>query len=223
MNYEIPSALKGDLDPEGERLICEYVKKAYDSEFVFIVDFPAKARAFYSMKKEEDEELTKTYDLLFRGVEITSGAQREHRIENLRQNIIEKGINPDNMKEYLTSSNEQFMEICKKIALAGYNLGARNITPTKYGCKMVATIAKQDSWMNVRQQVFLILFFRESDLIEDTILRKSIEEMKSQNYFKCIVCTCSGFTRTAMAFAENRPFELVPKEKLQVLLEKAKI
>ena len=115
------------------------------------------------------------------------------------------------------------MEICKKIALAGYNLGARNITPTKYGCKMVATIAKQDSWMNVRQQVFLILFFRESDLIEDTILRKSIEEMKSQNYFKCIVCTCSGFTRTAMAFAENRPFELVPKEKLEVLLAKAKI
>ena len=101
MNYEIPSALKGDLDPEGERLICEYVKKTYDSEFVFIVDFPAKARAFYSMKKEEDEELTKTYDLLFRGVEITSGAQREHRLENLRQNIIEKGINPDNMKEYL--------------------------------------------------------------------------------------------------------------------------
>ncbi|MBR2988476.1 MAG: aspartate--tRNA(Asn) ligase, partial [Clostridia bacterium] len=101
MNYEIPSALKGDLDPEGERLICEYVKKTYDSEFVFIVDFPAKARAFYSMKKEDDEELTKTYDLLFRGVEITSGAQREHRIENLRQNIIEKGINPDNMREYL--------------------------------------------------------------------------------------------------------------------------
>ena len=129
----------------------------------------------------------------------------------------------DSMKEYLTSSNDQFMEICKKIALAGYNLGARNITPTKYGCKMVATIAKQDSWMNVRQQVFLILFFRESDLIEDTILRKSIEEMKSQNYFKCIVCTCSGFTRTAMAFAENRPFELVPKEKLEVLLAKAKI
>ena len=129
----------------------------------------------------------------------------------------------DSMKEYLTSGNDQFMEICKKIALAGYNLGARNVTPTKYGCKMVATIAKQDSWMNVRQQVFVILFFRESDLIEDTVLRKQLEEMKSQNYFKCIVCTCSGFTRTAMSFAENRPFELVPKEKLEILLEKAKI
>ena len=129
----------------------------------------------------------------------------------------------DSMKEYLTSNNEQFMEICKKIALEGYNLDARNITPTKFGCKMVATVAKQDSWMNVRQQVFLILFFRESNLIEDTILRKSIEEMKSQNYFKCIILTSSGFTRTAMNFAENRPIELVPKEKLIKIMEKAKI
>ena len=129
----------------------------------------------------------------------------------------------DHMKEYLTSSNEQFMEICKKVALTAYNLGARNITPTKFGCKMVATIAKQDSWMNVRQQVFLMLFFRESDLIEDTILRKSLEEMKPQNYFKCIVCTSSGFTRTAYSFAENRPFELIPKEKLEKLLENANI
>lgn len=129
----------------------------------------------------------------------------------------------DNMKEYLTSNNEQFMEICKKIALENYNLGARNISPTKFGCKMIATIAKQESWMNVRQQVFLMLFFRESDLIEDTILRKAIEEMKSQNYFKCIICTSSGFTRTATAFAENRPLELVPKEKLEKLLEKVNI
>ena len=101
MNYEVPRALKGDLDPEGERLICDYAKKTYDSEFVFIIDFPAKARAFYSMKKDDNPELTKTYDLLFRGVEITSGAQREHRTEQLLQNIIENEINPDAMKDYL--------------------------------------------------------------------------------------------------------------------------
>ena len=100
-NYEVPRALKGDLDPMGERLICEIVKEKYGSDFVFIVDFPAKARAFYSMKKEEDPTLTKTYDLLFNGIEITSGAQREHRYENLKENIIENGINPENMTEYL--------------------------------------------------------------------------------------------------------------------------
>lgn len=100
-NYEVPRALKGDLDPDGEKLLCEYVKEKYGSDFVFVIDFPAKARAFYSMKKEDDPELTKTYDLLFKGIEITSGAQREHRYDRLKENIAENGINPDTMKEYL--------------------------------------------------------------------------------------------------------------------------
>lgn len=100
-NYEVPRALKGDLDPDGEKLICQYVKEKYNSDFVFIVDFPAKARAFYSMKHEDKPELTKTYDLLFRGIEITSGAQREHRYEQLKQNIAEQGIDPESMHEYL--------------------------------------------------------------------------------------------------------------------------
>lgn len=100
-NYEVPRALKGDLDPDGEKLICQYVKEKYKSDFVFIVDFPAKARAFYSMKHEDNPELTKTYDLLFRGIEITSGAQREHRYEQLKQNIAEQGIDPESMHEYL--------------------------------------------------------------------------------------------------------------------------
>lgn len=99
-NYEVPRALKGDLDPDGEKLICQYVKEKYNSDFVFIVDFPAKARAFYSMKHEDNPELTKTYDLLFRGIEITSGAQREHRYEQLKQNIAEQGIDPESMHEY---------------------------------------------------------------------------------------------------------------------------
>ena len=100
-NYEVPRVRKGDLDPEGEKLLCEYVKEAYGSDFVFVIDFPAKARAFYSMKKEEEPELTKTYDLLFKGIEITSGAQREHRYEQLRSNIAENGIDPETMREYL--------------------------------------------------------------------------------------------------------------------------
>lgn len=100
-NYIVPRELKGDLDPDGEKLICEYVKEKYGSEFVFITDFPAKARAFYSMKHEDNPELTKTYDLLYRGIEITSGAQREHRYEQLKANIAEQGIDPESMHEYL--------------------------------------------------------------------------------------------------------------------------
>lgn len=99
--YVVPRQLKGDLDPEAERLICEYVKEQYGSEFVFITDFPTKARAFYSMRYEDNPEITKTYDLLFKGVEITSGAQREHRYSILKEQIRESGINPENMQQYL--------------------------------------------------------------------------------------------------------------------------
>lgn len=101
MNYVVPRQLKGDLDPEGERLICEYVKKEFGSDFVFVTDFPTTARAFYSMKHEENPSITKTYDLLFKGVEITSGAQREHRYQILKQQIAESGINLESMHQYL--------------------------------------------------------------------------------------------------------------------------
>lgn len=99
--YVVPRQLKGDLDPEAERLICEYVKEKFGSDFVFVTDFPVSARAFYSMKHEDDPELTKTFDLLFKGVEITSGAQREHRYEILKQQIEDKGIKPETMSQYL--------------------------------------------------------------------------------------------------------------------------
>ena len=93
-HYEMPKAAQGDIDPDGERLISEYVKEKYDSDFVFITDYPHDARAFYTMGD-------RSFDLLYKGVEITSGAQREHRYEQLKQNIIDKGINPEHMQEYL--------------------------------------------------------------------------------------------------------------------------
>ena len=92
--YAMPKAALGDIDPDGERLIGEYVKEKYQSDFVFITDYPHAARAFYTMGD-------RSFDLIYKGVEITSGAQREHRYEQLKQNIIDKGINPEHMQEYL--------------------------------------------------------------------------------------------------------------------------
>ncbi len=99
--YKVPRELSGDLDPQGEKLISEYVKEKFGSDFVFITDFPTEARAFYTMKHEKTPEICKSYDLLFKGLEITSGAQREHRYEQLKERIIESGIDPEHMKEYL--------------------------------------------------------------------------------------------------------------------------
>jgi len=126
----------------------------------------------------------------------------------------------DNMKEFLTSNTDLFIEICKKLALSAYKMEPRDIQIKKYGCKFIATESKAENWQNVRQQVYVMIFYREPDLIEDTLLRQQLEEMKKQNYFKCVICTSSGFTRATIEFAENRPFELIGKDKLDQLLSK---
>ncbi len=127
----------------------------------------------------------------------------------------------DHMKEYLTSNSDEFIEICKSVAMDAFKLSARDTAPTKFGCRIMATDAKSDNWMNVRQQSQMLLFYREPELIEDGTLRSCQEEMKKQNITKTIVFTSSGFTRAAVEFAESRPIELVGKEKLEALLEKA--
>lgn len=127
----------------------------------------------------------------------------------------------DSMKEYLTCTPEAFIEMCKKVALSAFSLSAQSAENTKSGCKIVATEQKKDNWMNMRQQLFLVQFYRESDPIEDTEVRRVVDLAKEQNYTKSILCTSSGFTRSASVYAENRPVELVPKEKLELLLSQS--
>ncbi|MEK6905827.1 MAG: aspartate--tRNA(Asn) ligase, partial [Nanoarchaeota archaeon] len=89
-----------DLDPEGEKLLGELVKEKYGSEFVFVTLFPAAVRAFYHMKPEGRADVTKSFDLLFNGLEICTGAQREHRYEILKKQAKAKGTDLDQMAEY---------------------------------------------------------------------------------------------------------------------------
>ena len=88
-----------DLERKEENIICDYAKKKYGSDFVFVTNFPYSARSFYVMK--DDAGVTQTYDLLFKGIEITSGAQREHRADILERQIIEKGLNPKDLEFYI--------------------------------------------------------------------------------------------------------------------------
>ncbi len=97
--YEIPRT-DGDLDPEGERQISAHVQETYGHQFVFITDYPPSIRAFYHMR-DEWSGLTKSYDLLFQGVEITTGAQREHRVDVLVEQAKEKGLDPEHLDFYL--------------------------------------------------------------------------------------------------------------------------
>jgi nondiscriminating aspartyl-tRNA synthetase len=90
-----------DLSPDEERAISQYTQENSGYEFVFIHEWPASARAFYSMKLESNPALTKSFDLLFKGLEITSGAQREHRYDRLKQQIEEKGFKVEPFESYL--------------------------------------------------------------------------------------------------------------------------
>lgn len=97
----VPNERGEDLSPEEERAICAYIKEKENSDFVFIHEWPASVRAFYSMRLESDPKLTKSFDLLYRGLEITSGAQREHRPEQLQKQIEEKGFKIEPFASYL--------------------------------------------------------------------------------------------------------------------------
>ena len=96
--FTVPESEKGDLTTEAERLSYEWVKKHYNHEFLFVTDYSADQRAFYHMRDENG--VPQGYDLVWRGCEITTGAQREHRYEILKKQAEEKGLGED-VKFYL--------------------------------------------------------------------------------------------------------------------------
>ena len=90
-----------DLNSEEEKKICEYIKEKNGHEFVFITDYPASVRPFYHMRGENDKTITKSFDLLWNGLEVTTGAQREHRYDVLVAQAEEKKMNIEKIQFYL--------------------------------------------------------------------------------------------------------------------------
>lgn len=90
-----------DLEPAQERAICEWTQKEKGSDFVFITRFPTSKRAFYTYEAAEEAPYSRGFDLLFRGLEINSGAQRIHDYNALVRKIEERGMNPKNFAFYL--------------------------------------------------------------------------------------------------------------------------
>jgi nondiscriminating aspartyl-tRNA synthetase len=91
---------KEDLDPQGERMLCAYIKERYGHEFVFVTDYPAEVRAFYHMRHQDRPDLTMSFDLLWKGLEITTGAQREHRYEKLKEQATDRGFAHGPLENY---------------------------------------------------------------------------------------------------------------------------
>ena len=99
--YKIKCKGAPDLDPKQEKLICEYVAKKFGSEFLFVTHYPIKKRPFYTFDDPKDPNLTLSFDLLFRGLEITTGGQRQHEYNKIIEKLKDKKINQDDFKEYL--------------------------------------------------------------------------------------------------------------------------
>lgn len=115
-----------DIDPEGERMISEWAKKTYASDFIFLTHYPTSIRPFYAMPSS-DPQYTESFDLIFKGVEIATGGQRIHNYEALVANIKKHHLNPEDFKHYL--------DIFKlgMPAHGGWGLGSERIVQKIFG------------------------------------------------------------------------------------------
>jgi aspartyl-tRNA synthetase len=98
--HDVPGA-GYDLDPPSERALSALIAEHHGHEFCFVTDYPAAVRAFYHMRHEDHPTLTKSFDLLWRGIELTTGAQREHRYERLVAQASDRGVDVDSIQYYL--------------------------------------------------------------------------------------------------------------------------
>lgn len=92
-----------DLEPEEEVLISRYAKEKWDADFAFVTHYPSRKRPFYAMDDPEDPTYTLSFDLLFRGMEITTGGQRIHDYHSLLEKMEQRGMTDEGMEQYLSA------------------------------------------------------------------------------------------------------------------------
>ena len=127
----------------------------------------------------------------------------------------------DYLKDYLTGSNEEFPYICKNAVIKGLGLQVLSCDQKKWGCQITGVNKSDESWMAVRKQVVFIRFYREPEPVEEAQIHEALDEMKTLNSVKSFLFSSSGFNTAAKRYAENRPVELIEKQKLEALLSKA--
>jgi len=127
----------------------------------------------------------------------------------------------DYLKDYLTSSDDQFVNICQEAATKGVSLQVLSCDGTKWGCQITAVDKRDDFRMSVRKMVLLLRFYREQNPLPDSVVRETLDEMKANSGVKSFIFSSSGFTNTAKQVAEGRPIELIEKDKLEKILSAA--
>ncbi len=164
----------------------------------------------FEKKRDIDQAISQWEKIFAKKRNFRDVGEKLSQYQELRTN--------DHMKEYLTANKDTFFEICKAITTQALELSVREISETKSGCSIIAVENDAEKWRNVRKMPRIIMFYRDPNLIEDSFLRALQEDMKKQSIIRGVVITSSGFTRTALEFADSRPLELVNKEKLEQML-----
>ena len=127
----------------------------------------------------------------------------------------------DFLKDYLTSSNDEFIEICKNATSTSLKLKILSCDARKWGCEITGINQGDESWMNVKKQVVLLRFYRNPEPIGEPAIHEALDTMKSMGSVKSFIFSSSDFDVAAKRYAENRPVELVEKAKLEAILAKA--
>jgi len=129
----------------------------------------------------------------------------------------------DRMKDFLTCGKEEFVELCKAVVQGPMSLSIRDVGEVSNGVDIIAVEGDNEKWMGAKKLPRLIRFLRVSDNLDDGAVRSLLDQMKKLGVVRGCITTSSGFTRTALEFAENRSVELLTKDKLQELLGKASL
>ncbi len=101
ISYDLPPEKKHDLDPGAERALGTHFKETQGHDYVFVTEWPFEARPFYHMLKPDEDNITRSFDLIGKGLEVATGAQREHRYEILKTQAVAKGLTVEPIQDYL--------------------------------------------------------------------------------------------------------------------------
>jgi tetratricopeptide (TPR) repeat protein len=126
----------------------------------------------------------------------------------------------DKMKDYLTSGQQEFMELCKAISVQVMALQVKGAKSIPNGCELIAIENDSAKWKNARKMPRLVRFFRMPEMVDEAQLRALLDDAKSQNMVRGMAVTSSGFSGSAVEFANSRPLELFNKEKLHDMLQR---
>lgn len=199
----------GEVDraiPELERA----VRSAGDSttnEVLYARYFLANA---YEKTRKVDEAVKQWEAIYTRKPGFKDVAEKLSQYQDVRTD--------DQIKDYLTSGPDEFMELCKK-ATASMGFTVRDTSKLESGCQITA-VEPQSKWRNARKLPTMLWFIQATEIIDENTVRNLHEEMRKQNMHRGIAFASSSFSRKAMDFTESRPIDLFGKDKLTEVLKK---